>query len=200
MKRNLFILLGVIVFWFVFIKSDEVSYGPGVYAPNEPIQNELGVSDSFSFNGYTITKLAEFEIKAKVLSRENYSYGKEADLSPVDLALGWGRMSDESIISQLDISQSGRWYRWNTKTNKFPIPKNEIMISSANMHMIPQDASVQYELDRVQKGDIIRLSGYLVKIDSADGWHWQSSLTRNDSGGGACELIFVERFEIETLH
>ena len=27
---------------------------------------------------------------------------------------------------------------------------------------------------------------------SADGWRWQSSLTRHDTGNGACELLLVQ--------
>jgi hypothetical protein len=200
MKNKLVILLIFIIFWIIFMNQEEASYGPGIYAPDIPTQNNIAANTSFSFNGYTVRMLADFEIKAKVLAREDYRFGRESELSPIDLALGWGRMSDESVISQLDITQSGRWYRWNTKKNEFPIPRSEIIVSSANMHMIPKDASVKYELDRVVKGDIIRLSGYLVRVDSQDGWHWQSSLSRNDSGAGACELIFVNSFEIETIH
>jgi hypothetical protein len=196
MKKAVYFLFIIVVFWFVFIKKEAVYYGPGVFAPNIPLQNNLDSNASFSFKGHSITKLAEFEIKAKVLSREDYQSGREAELSPTDLALGWGRMSDESVINRLDISQSGRWYRWQTQSSEFPIPRNEIIVSSANMHMIPQDSAIEYELDRVLKGDVIRLSGYLVRADAPDGWHWQSSLSRNDSGAGACELIFVTHFEI----
>jgi microcompartment protein CcmK/EutM len=37
----------------------------------------------------------------------------------------------------------------------------------------------------------------LVRIE-ADGGnrHWQSSLTRDDVGAGACELIYITQFEI----
>jgi hypothetical protein len=34
--------------------------------------------------------------------------------------------------------------------------------------------------------------GYLVEARGADGWRWRSSLTREDTGAGACELIWVE--------
>ena len=39
---------------------------------------------------------------------------RESDLAPVDLALGWGRMSDEAILKDIQISQSGRFYFWHT--------------------------------------------------------------------------------------
>ena len=122
---------------------------------------------------------------------------READLSPSDLALGWGRMSDEEVLSSIDITQSGRWYRWQTAT--FPIPQREIETSSANMHMIPKDDEVKKILSRVREGDIVSIHGYLVQVMSSDGWHWVSSLSRDDTGNGACELVFVESMQIETF-
>jgi hypothetical protein len=76
------------------------------------------------------------------LSSERYSLGREADLSPVDLALGWGKMSDEAVLSKINITQSNRFYYWHV--DAFPIPRREIEINSANMHMIPAD-------DRIKK-------------------------------------------------
>ena len=43
---------------------------------------------------------------------------------------------------------------------------------------------------------VITLHGYLVEVRANDGWHWRSSLTRNDTGNGACELVWVESVEI----
>lgn len=39
-------------------------------------------------------------------------------------------------------------------------------------------------------GQHVRIDGWLVRID-AGRWHWQSSLRRDDSGGGACELVYA---------
>ena len=95
--------------------------------------------------------LAGFSIEARVLGREDYRMGREADYSPTDLALGWGRMTDDAVLSQLDISQGGRWYRYRW-TNAPPIPVAEIVRSSANMHMIPADDAVAAALDRIEQG------------------------------------------------
>jgi hypothetical protein len=59
------------------------------------------------------------------------------------------------------------------------------------MHLIPADAGVAEALGRVRAGDMVRMHGWLVKIDRADGWRWRSSTTRTDSGGGSCELVYV---------
>jgi hypothetical protein len=40
------------------------------------------------------------------------------------------------------------------------------------------------------------MKGYLVKISKADGWHWISSLKRDDTAGGSCELFWVEEVSI----
>ena len=39
----------------------------------------------------------------------------------------------------------------------------------------------------------IRLSGQLVRVDGDDGFTWSSSLSREDTGNGACELIWIEQ-------
>jgi len=190
----LLIFLGI---WIIFFKNDRVEYGPGVLAPHEPLQTKIELPKPFVFKEELYTPLANFSIQAKVLSKENYSLDRGAAHSPTDLALGWGRMSDESIIEHIEISQSGRWYRW--RAEKLPIPIKEIERSSANMHMIPANEEVASILDDIKEGHIIRLKGKLVRIDSPDGGHWQSSLSRNDTGGGSCELIFVEQLNIEEI-
>jgi hypothetical protein len=63
--------------------------------------------------------------------------------------------------------------------------------SSANMHLVPANDAVADALAAVDAGDRVRIDGWLVQIDATDGWRWRSSLTREDSGAGACELIYV---------
>jgi hypothetical protein len=100
-------------------------------------------------------------------------------------------MANPNVSDRLDISQSGRWYHYRWGAEGPPIPLNQIIRNSANMHMIPADRGVADALAQVRSGDIVRLNGWLVKIDGDDGWHWRSSTTRNDSGGGACEVVYV---------
>jgi len=184
--------------WYLFLTPGSVSYGPGVFAPQAPTQQKIHSSKpKILLEGYTISSLATFELKAKVLSRKNYSFGRESDLSPTDLALGWGRMSDESVLESISISQSGRWYRW--RSNTLPIPKQEIQISSANMHMIPKNEWVREQLSQIKKGDVVTLSGNLVRVDAPDGWSWTSSLTRSDTGDGACEVVLVDNIVIAQM-
>ena len=59
--------------------------------------------------------------------------------------------------------------------------------------MIPANNEVQDELDDLIVGEIIYLKGYLVYVKRSDGWKWKSSLSRSDTGGGACEVVWVEK-------
>lgn len=189
------LLIGLISFGaFHAWQGREVNYGPGVIAPSKPVQEDLGLPKAFNYKTYNITPLANFTVEARVLSTEEYRFDAGADLVPIDIAMGWGRMSDESVLKDIEISQSGRFYYW--RTAQFPIPREEIETHSANMHMIPSDVFIANDLKQVRKGQVIKITGYLVQAEKADGWHWRSSLTRNDTGNGACELVFVKSIRI----
>jgi hypothetical protein len=166
----------------------------GILVEGEPRQTEPTSRSSITLGDYQLTPLADYDIEARVLSREDYSIDAGSDLSPTDLAVGWNRMSDTAVIEQLDISQSVRFftYRWASTP---PIPLTEIESSAANMHVIPAAPSVARELDKIRQGSIVRLRGQLVEAKRSDGFHWRSSLTRNDTGAGACELMLVDSIE-----
>ncbi|MCX7199409.1 MAG: hypothetical protein NTW37_15940 [Proteobacteria bacterium] len=180
------ILFGALNGW----SGREVSQPPGVTAGGLPTQVSVSDEREFERNGYRIRALARFEVSARVLGAEHYRFDREAQLAPVDLALGWGRMSDTTVLQRISISQRGRFYYWSTAD--FPIPRREIETSSANMHMIPADDRVEAALKSVRPGQIVTVRGYLVEARAPDGWRWRSSMTREDTGAGACELIWVE--------
>lgn len=173
-----------------------VSHPAGVLTAQQDPQQTDTREPAFEHRGYKIQPLAEFSIKSRVLSVENYASGREADLSPIDLAMGWGRMSDTAVISQLHISQGNRFYFWRYD-NQPPIPTGEIISHSANMHMIPASPEIEKVLKAVKPGEVVTLSGYLVEATANDGWRWRSSLTREDSGAGACEVIWVKEIARE---
>jgi hypothetical protein len=149
-----------------------------------------GSMSAFQHQDATLKPLAGFSVDARVLSAKEYRSDREAKYAPIDLALGWGRMRDDAVLSSLSISQSARWYeyRWSAQP---PIEIDEIARSSANMHMIPSNTAVANALSGLDKDDRIRIDGWLVQVEAADGWRWRSSLTRDDRGQGACEVIYV---------
>ncbi|MCX7514047.1 hypothetical protein [Frateuria sp. STR12] len=166
---------------------------PGVLAAKAPAQMDLDQGTLLQRGDITLHTRAHVALTARVLSRKDYRFDAGADLAPTDLALGWGRMSDSAVLSQIEIGQSSRFYHWHV--DAFPIPRREIETSSANMHLIPADEAVRRAMDRVRAGELVRIEGFLVDASRADGWRWRTSLTREDTGNGACELVYVEALE-----
>jgi len=167
-----------------------LSHPAGILASAEPVQTAAESTAAWTFRQYRITPLADFQIQARVLSRERYRFDRPSQLSPVDFALGWGPMSDSGILKDFTIEQRGRWYFWSTPN--LPIPAETVISHSANMHMIPADPLVERLLLRVRVGQIVSLRGKLIRADAPDGWHWVSSLTRTDTGDGSCEVVWVD--------
>jgi len=193
------LIFSVIALCYLVIRdwdSKPIEHPPGILVAEKPQQADLQPS-VFMLDDYQLTRKASFEIRARVLSKEPYYLNRTADLSPIDLALGWGVMSDSSVLNKIDISQSSRWYRTKYELPS-PVPEQQIIFNSSNMHMIPASKSIERSLKKIRKGDIVLIRGYLVDVDHDSGWYWRSSMSRNDTGDGACELVYVESMSVET--
>lgn len=170
-----------------------IVHGPGAIAPRTPKQVNIHRKAPFQHNGYVITPLAMFDIEARVLGIKKYRFDKQAELSPYDVALGWGPMSDERVLNELTITQSSRFYHW--WGYQLPVSRQAIAVNSANMHLIPGTREIAKQLRKVRRGHVVSIKGFLVRADAGN-WHWRSSLTRQDTGAGACELIWVQGFSV----
>jgi len=186
--------IGVAVY---LIDSIEPRHAPGVLVPEEPAQRPTSSDHHWTMGKYEVTALAEYKIRARVLHTESYWFDHGADLSPLDLAVGWGRMSDQSIIDQLEFWQGQRWYRYWPRKSAFPLTSDDMNAHSANMHLIPASAAVKSTLNSLRAGNVAELAGYLVEARGSDGSTWRSSLSRTDTGNGACELFRVERVTLQ---
>jgi hypothetical protein len=112
-------------------------------------------------------------------------------VAPLDIAVGWGPMSDSRVLETIDISQSGRFYFWHYD-HEPPIPTQDIVSHSANWHLVPANSAVWRKLSGLRIGDVVKLDGMLVNLQSPEVGTMTTSLRRDDSGAGACEIIYVE--------
>jgi len=190
-RLALILLVGILLYQCG--RDRPIHTGAGVVAPKTPVQTATRDA-AFGFKEFTIQPLADFSIEARVLASERYRFDTGAALAPIDLVLGWGRMSDDDVLKYFQISQGGRWYHWHA--DSLPIPASEVTQSSANMHMIPANDSLEQKLHAVRVGQVVHVRGWLVEARHPNGWRWRSSLSRDDTGAGACELIFVRELEI----
>jgi hypothetical protein len=129
-----------------------------------------------------------------VLGRESYHFDALADLIPEDLALGWGPMSDSRNLRTIEISQSNRFYYWHAGAGT-PIGREAIISHSANTHVIPQNSAISRQLSRLRPGEVVTLRGELVDGLRNDGRWIKTSLVRDDTGPGACEVLLVTEID-----
>jgi hypothetical protein len=171
-----------------------INYPPGVLIASEPQQT--ATSDGpIMRSGFNLKPLAQFDIDARVLHRKVYRYDRQAALVPVDLALGWGPMSDQRVLDRLSISQSMRFYWYEYKLPP-PIPPAEIISHSTNLHVIPSTPEIASRCESLRAGTLVHLSGDLVEATAPEFGTWKSSLSRTDTGNGACELMWVKELSI----
>jgi hypothetical protein len=164
----------------------------GVLVPDAPMQRTLTAAPAFTHLGHTLTPRAHFAFTARVLSGERYKVDDLAKLVPRDLALGWGIMSDSALIEKLKISQSGRFFFWQFENEALRAQIPQIVASSANMHVIAANARIQEVIDNVRVGELIAIEGKLVDVARGNGWAIKTSISREDTGPGACEIVYVE--------
>ena len=188
-----FVVLAVLALGLWFYFHEPAATWRGMPAAKDPVQLATGLPKPFIQDGYTITPLARYTVTAVVLSRERYRNDHDAGLAPVDLALGWGPMSVASVINDLKISQSGRWYEFRY-SGEPPLEQREIELHSANTHCLPAD-EVRSALLAVKRHELVTLEGYLVEVTGTDGYRWRSSLTREDTGGHSCEVMWITRVD-----
>jgi hypothetical protein len=197
MKKWLFFAAFAAAGWWFF--HEPAADWKGIPAAPDPQQDTQQLPAPIKYGDYTITPLARYALKAVVLSRSRYRYDASAELSPLDLALGWGSMSSASVINDLNISQSGRWYEYRWSSKGPPLEPDDIARHSANTHCLPSTPELRSKLLAVNRHELVALSGYLVAVSGPNGFTWRSSLSRDDTGGGACEVMWITAFESAPL-
>lgn len=192
MKTFAFLALVVGALFLYYESNAPLTYPPGVLIPAEPRQFDASPNEVPSdFGKFHLKALARFSIDARVLHRKRYRYDREAELVPLDLAVGWGPMSDQAVLDRLEITQASRFFYYEYKGVP-PIPRDEINSHATNLHLIPSSKEISARCNALRSGDLIHLSGLLVEASGEGIGTWRSSLSRTDTGNGACELVWVE--------
>jgi hypothetical protein len=177
------------------VSSRPIHRDPGEIAADDPLQSDLEAPQTVTRGDFHVVAQAQFSAEVRVLGRERYRLGALADVSPLDIAVGWGPMSDSAVLADIDIWQSGRFYFWHYDDEP-PIPTQEIESHSANWHLVPANDVVWRKLNRLRVGDVVKLDGMLVNLDNPELGTMATSLRRDDTGAGACEIIYVEKASI----
>ena len=183
--------------------------GPAdILAPlkENPIQSADGVPEPFEATRknvtYTVTPLASYELWGLIVSYHHsasfvdISHKQWNDhLNTKDIGVIWGRNVETGVYKRMT-------FRNRDFTCYFSYPDREtgeLFVESAlsNNHLLPADALVGDAVLKARPGDQVHFKGWLVSygIQGAP-YARRSSLSRLDRGNGACEVVYVNEFEI----
>jgi len=178
--------------------------GPAIDPAADPVQINLESADderqniAMTFKGGqgVIQPQAKYKIAAKVISKAKYhSVGEHAskEFAPYDFILAWGKVATDDLRGKVKFRHGNRWYEYWVKPDS-PLSIKYIGQHTSNHHLFYANDDLKKAAARLKKGDIIELTGYLINFSgTADGqpMNWNSSLSRTDTGGGACEIMYV---------
>ncbi len=168
MLRTIGILFLATIIWWLW-PDHGLRHPPGILAPATPAQEMIPPKSLGEFKGYHIEAVATYTLHARVLHTKHY-WANGNDLVPYDLALGWGRMSDQAVLDRLDISQANRFffYQWSGEA---PIPPGEIVRSAANTHVISCKLRTHASaVSKLRPGQLVAMKGYLVPNVTGPEW------------------------------
>lgn len=180
---------------FRWLGSPVIKHAPGMLVPEEPVQTPTKM-EPFAAGRYNIAPLQDYRIRARVLGKKSYEHDDDGDLIPFDLMLGWGPMSNSSVIDTYHLSQDGR-HAFVYGDERSALPFEVIKSKFANLHACPATDWVKIRLSELLVGDIVTLTGVLIRAERGDGYRVVSSTSRDDSQGGACEVMWILDIEIQ---
>lgn len=114
-------------------------------------------------------------------------------LNMLDVCVVWGNNTTGAQLDKIDF-----WngiFTCNVKTRDQEAWDSFDMNELSNNHLISDDEDIRDRVRDVKVGDQIRVQGVLAGYESPGGLRGTST-TRTDTGDGACETIYVDRFEI----
>ena len=190
-KRIVIIVVLILCLFYVKITFFQTYSGPA--AISDPIQSELMEKHithiDLNGNQIPVTLIAPYEGSFGVKGVKKYTTDGASVVSPRDYVLAWGELLNEEVDAEIKYSQSNRWYYY-TYSPQSIVTEDYISTHSANTHIVPSNQGLLRTIKKVKNNDYITLEGYLaiVHFDRGD---WESSITREDTGDGACEILYV---------
>jgi hypothetical protein len=148
---------------------------------------------------YTITPSHAYELYGLVVtwhhsgSLIDISHGAWKDyLNAKDISVIWGNNIAANDYHKVTFSH-GDW----TGYYRYKEAVNFSAVQFANNHLITDNPRLEKEIMRTRTGDQVFVVGYLAQYSHSNGAFTRgTSTTRDDTGNGACETIFVTDYAI----
>lgn len=168
----------------------------------EPTQTPTGQSPfTVTFNDieYRVEPEYDYDITGMVVSyrHHDHDYSRmhrlaKDHLNMLDVCVVWGN-NTKAPLQQLKFWNG--LFTCNVSTRDRAAWEAFDMQQLSNNHLLSDDEFIRRQVKAINIGDQIRVRGYLASYTGPAGKRG-TSITRTDTGDGACETLYIERFDI----
>lgn len=202
------LLLGLVLLFFGVLFRNrwpkESEFRPELF--QEPVQEPGDIPAPFDASqkgfAYTVYPQFNYELWGMVVSSHyagsflDYAHEMWKDyLNIKDLCVIWGHNLETGAFRKIKF-----WSRDFTCYYSWPDQEVGRQFSQShisNNHLITEDLRLRKLIKSVKRGDQVRLKGWLAKYGHKGSQVVRgTSTTRKDTGGQACETIYVTEFEV----
>jgi hypothetical protein len=155
-----------------------------------PVLTPVNPSFTVEHQGCTLEAAMKCHYEGRVLAVKGYHGDAAATISPMDMVIGWEKMSAPLVFETLTFNQHER-----VAYLEGPLDVRVALVAYNTMwtqlHLIPADAAIERDIVDILPGTIVRIEGHLVHITGSQ-LDWPTSTSLEDTGLGACDNVWVE--------
>lgn len=191
----------IVSFWNRNDLPGNIDYVPEIV--NEPAQTPTSKRPfdvTFMDVQYRVAPEFAYDIVGMIVSYRHHDSNSRMHmlandhLNMLDICVVWGNNTQGALLQKLKF-----WngiFTCNVHTRDQEAWDSFDMDQLSNNHLISDDDYVRDQVRDIKIGDQIRVRGYLASYTNPAGGTRGTSTTRTDTGDGACETLYVERFDI----
>ncbi|NUO74529.1 MAG: hypothetical protein HOQ32_00800 [Lysobacter sp.] len=205
---RLLLILGAGLLAFGWLKRDTlpapVELLPEVRTePRQRLHKDTPFSVRAGEVDYRIEPVADYDITGLVVSRhdsdtfwDRFHSRYNDHLNIADLCLVWGANASDGAYEHMAF-WNGQWtcnFRYGGGAPVGP----EHTRALSNNHLLTERSDIAERIRGLRVGDQVRLRGQLAVYKHNVGLNYErgTSLSRDDTGNGACETLFVNQLDL----
>jgi len=192
--------LGV-AFWNRNDIPGALAFHPGLdHEPKQRALTKAPLTVPYAGVDYRVEPLYDYELYGLVVSyrlhdgESSMHRWSNDHLNMADVCVVWSDTAFSEHLGKLDF-----WngiFTCNVQTRDSIAWSHFKMNQLSNNHLISEDPFIRERVEEIRVGDQIRVKGWLARYGAVGGGLRGTSATREDSGDGACETIYVHEFTI----
>ena len=149
---------------------------------------------------YRIKPRYQYDLRGVVVSYAhhdgNYSLHRlwNDHINVTDVCVVWGDNAEEIDLNDFKFRNGKFTCNYSTHEQVAWEQFREDQIS--NNHLLTENKRLRRKIDNIRIGDQVRIRGWLAAYSNNKGFERGTSTTRDDTGNGACETVYVKDFQV----